>query len=201
MWRRRRERQIEQSLEGRVNIKRSYAARITNLEPLLDGWIIELMSQAIMDQLCGSIEIRKISALFHLRETMGKINGNQRECRQQEKILRQVRHSRSDRPRRLISHVRAVYPKCSQLCHLICCHTCIGSDDGLGFSNALASPVCRRVQDELEDRNARGGRCDNCFLSRPHHVRGRSHFSAGDPQESPKFQPAHRVESRWGDLC
>src|SRR6184192_3708409 len=110
MWRRRRERQIEQSLEGRVDIKRSYAARIMNLEPLLDGWIIELMSQAIMDQLCGRIEIRKISALFHLRETMGKINGNERECRQQYKILCALWHSRSASLVDLYSHVRAVYP-------------------------------------------------------------------------------------------
>src|SRR6184192_1759713 len=200
MWRRRRERQIEQSLEGRVNIKRSYAARITNLEPLLDGWIIELMSQAIMDQLCGSIEIRKISALFHLRETMGKINGNQRECRQQEKILRQVRHSRSARLVDLNSHVRAVYPSVRKCAIRFVGITCIASDDGLGFSNALASPVCRRAQDELEDRNARGGWSDNCFLSRSHHVRGRSHFSAGDPKEGLKFQPARRVESCWGHL-
>src|SRR5205809_5708233 len=174
----------------------SYAACILDLKLLLDARIIESVSQAIFDYFRGRIELRKISALFHLRETMGKINGNQRECRQQEKILRDLWHSRSARLVDLNSHVRAVYPSVRNCAIRLVGITCIGSDDGLGFSNALASPVCRRVQDELEDRNARGGRSDNCFLSRPHHARRRSHFSAAAPQEAPKHHPACRLESR-----
>src|SRR5207302_11393543 len=119
---------------------------------LLDARIIESVSQAIVDYFRGRIELRKISALFHLRETMGKINGNQRECRQQEKVLRQVRHSRSARLVDLNSHVRAVYPSVRNCAIRFVGITCIASDDGLGFSNSLASPVCQRARAEREDR-------------------------------------------------
>src|SRR5437660_11854513 len=110
-----------------------------------------------LDYFRGRIELRKISALFHLRETMGKINGNQRECRQQEKILRQVRHSRSARLVDLNSHVRAVYPSVRKCAIRFVGITCIASDDGLGFSNALASPVCRMAQTELAHRKSTRG--------------------------------------------
>src|SRR5437868_15276021 len=84
----------------------SYAACILDLKLLLDARIIESVSQAIFDYFRGRMALRKISALFHLRETMGKINGNQRACRQQEKILRQVRRCVCARLVDLKWHVR-----------------------------------------------------------------------------------------------
>src|SRR5947207_13457761 len=105
----------------------SYAACILDLKLLLDARIIESVSQAIFDYFRGRIELRKISALFHLRETLGKINGNQRECRQQEKILRQVRHSRSARLVDINSHVLAFFSSVSMYSIRLVEFSCIGS--------------------------------------------------------------------------
>lgn len=87
MRRLRRERQIEQRLEWWMIEICTYPSCILNLKLLLDRWIVELLSQASIDHLCGSIELRKISAFLHLRETVGKINGNEPERRQQQEIL------------------------------------------------------------------------------------------------------------------